>query len=216
MEERKLNEKESLELIAQMIQNSKKNLQVGARKPIHPLGMVGSYYLINCNGHADAHQQPDVELALVRYPRHRMANHDVATEKGRETGSYLHGQGTESRMDVHRRHRDDRLVPPRHLCQEHDADATRSLHPDGHRRIHNRSDTERPGPADKNLQRIAPHYDGIVPHCVHEGRLLLVLHHILPRIHCNAGYARLSLKQGGKETCSKNLTRYYTASSDLV
>ena len=29
MEERKLNEKESLELIAQMIQNSKKNLQVG-------------------------------------------------------------------------------------------------------------------------------------------------------------------------------------------
>ena len=46
--------------------------------------------------------------------------------------------------------------------------------------------------------------------------ILLVLHHILPRIHCNAGNAWLPLKQGGKETCSRNLTLYYTVNSVLA
>ena len=42
MEERKLNEKESLELIAQMIQNSKKNLQVGRGNQFILWGWVGA------------------------------------------------------------------------------------------------------------------------------------------------------------------------------
>ena len=42
MEERKLNEKESLELIAQMIQNSKKNLQVGRGNQFILWGWLGA------------------------------------------------------------------------------------------------------------------------------------------------------------------------------
>ena len=42
MEERKLNEKESLELIAQMIQNSKKNLQVGRGNQFIFWGWLGA------------------------------------------------------------------------------------------------------------------------------------------------------------------------------
>ena len=42
MEERKLNEKESLELIAQMIQNSKKNLQMGRGKQFILWGWLGA------------------------------------------------------------------------------------------------------------------------------------------------------------------------------
>ena len=42
MEERKLNEKESLELITQMIQNSKKNLQVGRGNQFILWGWVGA------------------------------------------------------------------------------------------------------------------------------------------------------------------------------
>ena len=42
MEERKLNEKESLELIAQMIQNSKKNLQVGSGNQFILWGWLGA------------------------------------------------------------------------------------------------------------------------------------------------------------------------------
>lgn len=42
MEERKLNEKESLELIAQMIQNSKKNLQVGRGNQLILWGWLGA------------------------------------------------------------------------------------------------------------------------------------------------------------------------------
>ena len=42
MEERKLNEKESLELIAQMIQNSKKNLQVGRGNQFILWGWIGA------------------------------------------------------------------------------------------------------------------------------------------------------------------------------
>ena len=42
MEERKLNEKESLELIAQMIQNSKKNLQVGRGNQFILWGALGA------------------------------------------------------------------------------------------------------------------------------------------------------------------------------
>ena len=42
MEERKLNEKESLELIAQMIQNSKKNLQVGGGNQFILWGWLGA------------------------------------------------------------------------------------------------------------------------------------------------------------------------------
>ena len=42
MEERKLNEKESLELIAQMIQNSKKNLQVGRGNQFILWGSLGA------------------------------------------------------------------------------------------------------------------------------------------------------------------------------
>ena len=42
MKERKLNEKESLELIAQMIQNSKKNLQVGRGNQFILWGWVGA------------------------------------------------------------------------------------------------------------------------------------------------------------------------------
>ena len=42
MKERKLNEKESLELIAQMIQNSKKNLQVGRGNQFILWGWLGT------------------------------------------------------------------------------------------------------------------------------------------------------------------------------
>ena len=116
MEERKLNEKESLELIAQMIQNSKKNLQVGRGNQFILLGMAGCYYLLGRNGYAHVDKESNVELALVCYTRYRLAGDDVATEEGRKTCCNLYGQGTEICMDVYRKHWNARDIPNGYLC----------------------------------------------------------------------------------------------------
>jgi len=40
MEEKKINEKESLELISQMIQSTKEYMEIGSGKPFHLLGLL--------------------------------------------------------------------------------------------------------------------------------------------------------------------------------
>ena len=169
-------------------------LASGTRKPIHPLGMVGRYHFLGGHVHADVDKEPDVELALVCHSRHRLAGDDVATKEGRKARHNLYGQSLESRVDVHRKRRDGRNISHGHLCQKHDANAAWSMYPDGDWCIHHRYRIKRPKDKDIRLEHIVCHHDGILSHRVHERRLLLVLHCILPRIHRNAGHTRLSFK----------------------
>ena len=71
MEERKLNEKESLELIAQMIQNTKKQ----ARNQLwHAVPFLGIYhYLCQPTGLVSGSNYPELLLAIpmVLTPHHR-------------------------------------------------------------------------------------------------------------------------------------------------
>ena len=71
MEERKLNEKESLELIAQMIQNTKNRLETNCGMPFHFLGIY--HYLCQPAGLVSGSNYPELLLAIpmVLTPHHR-------------------------------------------------------------------------------------------------------------------------------------------------
>ena len=101
--------------------------------------MGGRDHLPRRDGHAYAHQQPDVELVMVCYPSHRMAIDDVANKERRQTCHHLYRQGAEIRMVIHWDHWHDRSTPYGLLCQKHDAYAPWSMYPDSYRRIHYRN-----------------------------------------------------------------------------
>ena len=65
MEERKLNEKESLELITQMIQNSKKNLQVGRGNQFILWGWLGAITSLAVMGMLMWTKNPEIGRAHV-------------------------------------------------------------------------------------------------------------------------------------------------------
>ena len=156
--------------------------------------MVGRDYLLGGNGHADVDKEPYVELAMVCHPHHRLAGDDVATEESREARRDLYGQGTESRVDVHRERRDGRNIPHGHLCQKHDAHASWSMYPDGDLSIYYWSCFRRPKDKNIRLEYVVCHHDGILPHRIHERPLHMVLHCFLPRVYRDAGRPRLSFK----------------------
>ena len=89
MEDRTLNEKESLELITRMIQNSKKNMELGSGKYLPavgiPLGSDGGRGAVA--GVADGHHE--VELAVVCHPFAGVAFAGVSGKKaGRPVLTY--------------------------------------------------------------------------------------------------------------------------------
>ena len=129
--------------------------------------MVGRDYLLGGHVHADVDKEPRVELAMVCHPRHRLADHDVATEESREARRDLYGQSTESRMDVYRKHWDVRDIPHGHLSQEHDVEASRSMHPDGDWSIYYWSCFRRPKDKNIRLEYVVCHHDGILPHRIY-------------------------------------------------
>lgn len=71
MEERKLNEKESLELIAQMIQNTKNRLETNCGMPFLFWGIY--HYLCQPTGLVSGSNYPELLLAIpmVLTPHHR-------------------------------------------------------------------------------------------------------------------------------------------------
>ena len=99
MEDRTLNEKESLELITRMIQNSKKNMELGSGKYLPavgiPLGSDGGRGAVA--GVADGHHE--VELAVVCHPFAGVAFAGVSGEEGRASCVDVYGQGDNCRVE---------------------------------------------------------------------------------------------------------------------